>query len=599
MAVPYTFGTIIGGASIPLSELDDNFDYLATSPTFTGNVTVSGTFNVSGATTVSNTLNVLGAATLSNTLNVSGATVLSNTLSVSGSATFGSSLTLGNQQTVQGSLILANTAAGAYPTTIRSSNSASVAWTFTLPPTAGTNGYILTTNGSGASAWTNPAAVGTNLDVGTTAITGGATGRVLYDNAGVLGEYSLIPLSFGGTNANLTASNGGILYSTASATAILAGTSTANQILLSGSSAAPSWSTATYPSTTTINQILYSSSANTVTGLVTANGGVLNTNATGVPSVTTTPTIGVQQITQGRIILANTAAGAFQTTIQSSNSASAAWTLTLPATAGTNNYVLTTNGSGVSSWSQVSLTAGVTGTLPTGNGGTGIIDFTAANNAIYSTSASALTAGTLPIAAGGTGGTTDSQARTNLGLGTAAVKNTGTTADTIPLLDANGQLLNQRVAASAGWGAVTKSVGISNESGIYFDASNNSQIVGRNGAGSIHTIWQYDPVLANLVNGLPAYVCRAWVNFNGTGTPAIRAAGNVTSITDNGIGDYTINFAVAMTDVNYSAVSSTGNSNNFGTQPEAYNTGSFRLTTRNTGTAALSDNAYVNVAIFR
>jgi uncharacterized protein (AIM24 family) len=38
-----------------------------------------------------------------------------------------------------------------------------------------------------------------------------------------------------------------------------------------------------------------------------------------------------------------------------------------------------------------------------------------------------------------------------------------------------------------------------------------------------------------------AYGCRAWVNFNGTGTPAIREDGNVTSITDNGTGDYTVN----------------------------------------------------------
>lgn len=46
---------------------------------------------------------------------------------------------------------------------------------------------------------------------------------------------------------------------------------------------------------------------------------------------------------------------------------------------------------------------------------------------------------------------------------------------------------------------------------------------------------------------------RAWVNFNGTGTVAIRAAYNVTSITDNGTGDYTVNFTTAMPDVNYSA----------------------------------------------
>lgn len=47
------------------------------------------------------------------------------------------------------------------------------------------------------------------------------------------------------------------------------------------------------------------------------------------------------------------------------------------------------------------------------------------------------------------------------------------------------------------------------------------------------------------------YGCRAWVNFNGTGTVAIRASGNVTSITDNGTGDYTVNFTNAMPDANY------------------------------------------------
>lgn len=55
-----------------------------------------------------------------------------------------------------------------------------------------------------------------------------------------------------------------------------------------------------------------------------------------------------------------------------------------------------------------------------------------------------------------------------------------------------------------------------------------------------------------------AYGCRAWVNFNGTGTVAIRASGNVTSITDNGTGDYTVNFTTAMPDANYCASFSIG-----------------------------------------
>jgi len=51
-----------------------------------------------------------------------------------------------------------------------------------------------------------------------------------------------------------------------------------------------------------------------------------------------------------------------------------------------------------------------------------------------------------------------------------------------------------------------------------------------------------------------AFGCRAWVNFNGTGTVAIRGSGNVSSITDNGTGDYTVNFTTSMPDVNYSVV---------------------------------------------
>jgi hypothetical protein len=54
----------------------------------------------------------------------------------------------------------------------------------------------------------------------------------------------------------------------------------------------------------------------------------------------------------------------------------------------------------------------------------------------------------------------------------------------------------------------------------------------------------------DIVNGS----ARAWVNFDGTGTPAIRASYNVSSITDNGTGNYTVNFTTAMIDVNYAAV---------------------------------------------
>ncbi len=66
--------------------------------------------------------------------------------------------------------------------------------------------------------------------------------------------------------------------------------------------------------------------------------------------------------------------------------------------------------------------------------------------------------------------------------------------------------------------------------------------------------------LLNASGSAPVYAARAWVNFNGTGTVAIRASGNVSSITDNGVGAYAVNFATAMPDANYSVNGSVGDS---------------------------------------
>jgi len=59
-----------------------------------------------------------------------------------------------------------------------------------------------------------------------------------------------------------------------------------------------------------------------------------------------------------------------------------------------------------------------------------------------------------------------------------------------------------------------------------------------------------------------AYGCRAWVNFVGTGTVSINASGNVSSITDNAVGNYTVNFTTAMPDDDYSVNGSTSSAVN-------------------------------------
>lgn len=110
---------------------------------------------------------------------------------------------------------------------------------------------------------------------------------------------SVIDLPYGGSNANLTASNGGVVWSNATQMQILAGTATQRQMLQSGSTASPTWSTATWPVTTTINQILYSSASNVVAELATLASAALVTSAGGVPSLSQTLPAAVQaNITQ-------------------------------------------------------------------------------------------------------------------------------------------------------------------------------------------------------------------------------------------------------------------------------------------------------------
>ena len=65
-------------------------------------------------------------------------------------------------------------------------------------------------------------------------------------------------------------------------------------------------------------------------------------------------------------------------------------------------------------------------------------------------------------------------------------------------------------------------------------------------------------------NGMTG-IAKAWVNFNGTGTVAIRGSFNVSSITDNGTGDYTVNFTTAMPNANYAIAGSGGNNTTQGT----------------------------------
>lgn len=99
------------------------------------------------------------------------------------------------------------------------------------------------------------------------------------------------------------------------------------------------------------------------------------------------------------------------------------------------------------------------------------------------------------------------------------------------------------------------------------------------------------------------YSCRAWVNFNGTGTPAIRASGNVTNITDNGVGQYTINITTALADTNFATLVSAGDTTVSSANSTMTYVGSKSTTTQfvaiRSGTNSDVDRDQILIAIFR
>jgi hypothetical protein len=140
-------------------------------------------------------------------------------------------------------------------------------------------------------------------------------------------------------------------------------------------------------------------------------------------------------------------------------------------------------------------------------------------------------------------------------------------------------------------------------------AGSNNIVLGTDGSTRVTTL--ADSAGAN--TSTPAEIAsgraKAWVNFNGTGTVAIRASYNVSSITDNGTGDYTVNFTTALADANYAA-NVTGTRFTSGTidgdfratvaGTDYFLAGSIRVIFYNTtGIASTSDAPAMCVSIFR
>ena len=113
-------------------------------------------------------------------------------------------------------------------------------------------------------------------------------------------------------------------------------------------------------------------------------------------------------------------------------------------------------------------------------------------------------------------------------------------------------------------------------------------------------------IALNASGEAPIYACRAWVNFNGTGTVAIRASGNISSITDEGIGQYAINFITPMPDTNYvcftdgNGVSDTQHSSGtYLTKGFPYTASVARYTSQRSNESTFADAIIAQISIFR
>jgi hypothetical protein len=107
----------------------------------------------------------------------------------------------------------------------------------------------------------------------------------------------------------------------------------------------------------------------------------------------------------------------------------------------------------------------------------------------------------------------------------------------------------------------------------------------------------------NASGSAPIYACRAWVNFNGTGTVAIRSSGNVSSISDNGTGSYTVNLTTALPDTDACPVlgmaqstTATGSSSTY--RQVVYVSSTTAIVVR-VGATSATDCEFINIAVFR
>jgi hypothetical protein len=318
------------------------------------------------------------------------------------------------------------------------------------------------------------------------------SGRAVYEdasgNVSALGTISsatwnatTIGVAYGGTGVTTSSGASSVMLRDANQNVAV------NRLNQSNSSVSAAGGTTALTAASSYSQTLTGTGSQTftmpdATTLTTGVAFVFNNNATGTLTLQDYATGAIGTITAG---------GAVELVLLSNGTTAGTWDVHgfLPeaVTWGTNalnlGSTVITNGT----WNG--------GTIPTAYGGTGLTTFTAANGALYSTSASALAAGTLPVAAGGTGQTsyTDGQllignttgntlAKATLTAGTGIGVSNGSGAITLTNSGVTSNVAGTGVTVSGATGAVTISIGqaVATSSNVQF----NSLGVGTAGSGT-------------------------------------------------------------------------------------------------------------------